>query len=162
MLAPIDDDEGVQSRRIADRYAVNVAPFVDGTSSSFGAYESKDERRRMAELLGRLHAAGEQVPAGLPRRDDLRIPSRSTLDDALADVGQPWQTGPFARTGWDDYCAVAGDVSLELEALELYRQRWDLADIAAYVALFRRPHQADENAAASFGHLRANLDAGRI
>jgi spectinomycin phosphotransferase len=236
VLAPLDDDEGVQSRRICDRYAVNVAPFIDGTSSSFGAYESKDERRRMAGLLGRLHAAGENVPADLPRRDDLRIPSRSALDEALANLGQAWQTGPFAEparvllaaradelresmqsydalaahlrqrsdswvithgephrgnvlvdrrgarhlidwdttlvaarerdlwqvlndelTGWAEYTAVVGNVALDTDALELYRQGWDLADIAAFVALFYRPHEEDENTAASFGHLRGYL-----
>jgi spectinomycin phosphotransferase len=236
VLAPLDDDEGVQSRRISDRYAVNVAPFIHGTSSSFGAYESTDERRRMAELLGHLHVAGENVPPDLPRRDDLRIPSRSALDEALVNLGQAWQTGPFADparvllaaradelreslrsydalaarlrqrsdswvithgephrgnvlvdrhgarhlidwdttrvaarerdlwqvlddelTGWAEYTAVVGNVALDTDALELYRQGWDLADIAAFVALFYRPHEEDENTAASFGHLRGYL-----
>ena len=60
-------------------------------------------------------------------------------------------------TGWSEYCSVVGDVSLDREALELYRDWWDLADIAVFVALFRRPHDEDENTAASFGFLRGSL-----
>lgn len=236
VLAPLDDAEGAPTRRIGERYAVCVAPFVDGTSSSFGAYESTDERRRMGEILGRLHVAGEAVPAGLPRRDDLSIPSRSALSEALANLALPWETGPFAEAtrallaahadelqrslrshdaragrlrqrsdswvvthgephrgnvivdavggrllidwdttlvaprerdlwwvlddelaGWDEYTAIVGDVTLDTDALELYRQGWDLADVAVFVALFRQPHEEDENTAATFGHLRECL-----
>ena len=213
-----------------------MTPFVDGTSHSFGAYESKDERRRVAGLLGRLHVAAGLVPAGLPRTDDLAIASRSDLDEALASIEEPWATGPFAEptrtllagrtaelprslqaydeaaarlrersgswvvthgephrgntildpsgrlllidwdttlvaprerdlwhvlddelTGWQEYRAIVGDAPLDNDALELYRQRWELADIASFVAEFRRPHEDDENTAASFGHLRGYL-----
>ena len=177
-------------------------------------------------------------PAGLPGRDDLEIPARSILEEALASLSVPWTTGPFAeparallaartekvqrslkahderatrlrrrsdewvvthgephranlivdaagapylvdwdtalvaprerdlwhvlddeRTGWDEYAAIAGDVALDVEALEHYRQGWDLADIAAFVAEFHRPHEEDANTSASFGYLCASLDA---
>ncbi len=238
VLAPLDDDEGAQSRRIGERYAVSVTPWVDGSSSLFGAYETKDERRRIGGVLGRLHVASEVVPVGLPRREDLTIPSRSVLSEALAELSLPWQTGPFAEparallgakagelerrlrsydagaaevrersdswvvthgephrgnlivdalggihlidwdttlvaprerdlwmvlddelTGWEEYAQVVGGVVLDADALQLYRQRWDLADIAVFVALFRRPHEEDENTTASFGHLRAYLSS---
>jgi spectinomycin phosphotransferase len=236
VLAPLEDDEGALLRRLDERYAVSVAPFVDGTSSSFGAYESKDERRRIGELLGRLHVAGEIVPAGLPRRDDFSVPSRSALTEALATLGVAWETGPFAEparillaaaaeeleerlrsydvlaarvrgrsqtwvithgephrgnviaaaagglrlvdwdttrlaprerdlwmvlddelTGWDEYARLAGEVSLDREALELYRQWWDLADIALFVAVLRQPHEDDEQTAATYENLRGYL-----
>jgi hypothetical protein len=236
VLAPLPDASGTFVHRVAGRYAVSVTPFVDGSSSSFGDFETKDERRRMAALVGRLHAAGERVPAGLPHRDDLTIPDRAILEEALASVELPWRTGPFAEparalvaaradelrrsllahderaarlrdrtdawvvthgephranvlvdttgaphlvdwdttlaaprerdlwhvldeelTGWQEYRAAAGDVELDREALEFYRRRWELADVAAFVAAVRRPHEADENTAASFGFLRAYL-----
>ena len=236
VLAPLFDSEGVLVRRLAERYAVSVAPFLEGESNSFGEYESVAERRQMGSLLGRLHAAGERIPPGLPRRDDCRIPSRSVLDDALATLEEPWGTGPFADsarallagnaealevrlrtydvlaarvsaradpwvithgephranvmvdmlgnrrlvdwdttlvaprerdlcmvlderlTGWDEYRSIIGEVSLDADALELYRQWWDLADIAVFVAGFRRPHDEDENTIASLALLRGNL-----
>lgn len=237
VLAPLEDDEGVPVRRLNARYAVSVAPFVDGTSSPFGAYESKDERRRMGELLGRLHVAGALVPADLPRRDDCCIHSRSALSEALASLNLQWETGHFAEptrvllaahveelnlrlrnydalaskvrqrseswvlthgephrgnvivdalgglrlvdwdttlvaprerdlrmvldeelTGWDEYTATFGDVSLDHEALALYREGWELSDIAVFVALSRQPHEEDENTAATFAHLLEYLD----
>ena len=236
VLAPIPDGSGAINRRVGERYAISVAPFVKGNPRSFGDYETKDERRRMAALLGRLHAAGERVPDGLPRRDELAVPSRSILEEALESLSVPWATGPFGEpartllaaragelrrslrahderaarlrarpeawvvthgephranvlvdttraphlvdwdttlvaprerdlwhvldeelTGWEEYRAAAGDVELDPEALEHYRRRWELADIAAFVADVRRPHEADENTAASFGFLRAYL-----
>ena len=236
VLAPLPDTGGAVARRVGERYAVSVAQFIEGTSKSFGDYETKGERRRVAALVGRLHAAGEGVPAGLPRRDELAIPSRSILEEALDSLSVPWLTGPFAEparallaaraaelrrslrahderaarlraranawvithgephranvvvdtagaphlvdwdttlvaprerdlwhvldgalTGWEEYRAAAGDVELDREALGHYREAWDLADVAAFVAGFRRPHGEDDNATAAFGHLRAYL-----
>ena len=61
-------------------------------------------------------------------------------------------------TGWSEYISVVGDIQLDREALELYRQWWDLSDIAVFVALFRRRHEEDKNTVASFTLLRSNLD----
>jgi spectinomycin phosphotransferase len=47
----------------------------------------------------------------------------------------------FAFTGWDAYRAVAGDVELDIEALNLYRHLWAVADIASFTAILRRPHR---------------------
>ena len=241
VLAPLPDDTGAPTRRLGERFAVSVTQFVEGTSSSFGSYETKAERRRTAALVARVHVAGELVPAGLPSRDDLGIPSRSILEEALASLSVPWETGPFAerarallsgravevrrslqahderaarlrrrsdesvvthgephranlivdtagapylvdwdtalvaprerdlwhvldgeQAGWDEYAAIAGDVALDVEALEHYGQAWDLADIATFVAEFRRPHEEDENTEAAFGHLSAALGAESI
>jgi spectinomycin phosphotransferase len=233
--APVIDDEGRSIRRLSERYAVSVTPFVEGTSTSWGAYESKEERRRVAALLGRLHVAGEGTPRDLPRRDELTIPSRSVLMEALATLDAPWESGPYADsaravlaaaaddlhrrlgaydedatrarertdswvvthgephranfivtsdglrlvdwdttrlaprerdlwlvlddelTGWDEYAAVVGDVSLDGGTLELYRRWWDLADIAVFTAELRRPHGDDEQSEANFRSLRDSL-----
>lgn len=216
--------------------AVSVTPFVDGASTSWGAYESKDERRRVAELVGRLHVGGDNV-RNLPQRDALTIPSRSVLLEALATLDVPWESGPYADparaalaaaaddlhrrlaaydedaarvlertdswvvthgephranfivtseglrlvdwdttrlaprerdlwlvldeelTGWDEYVAVVGDVSLDRETLALYRRWWDLADIAVFTADLRRPHVESEQSAANFTSLRDYLAA---
>jgi spectinomycin phosphotransferase len=97
VVAPVADFEGVVIRRISDRYAVTLSPLIEGESSSWGQYESSDDRRCMARVLGRLHAATKQVPAGLPRRDDLALPSRAVLVGALDDLDRPWVSGPFAE-----------------------------------------------------------------
>jgi spectinomycin phosphotransferase len=97
VVAPLHDDEGVVLRRLDDRYAVTVLPLIAGESSKWGPYESADDRRRMGGVLGRLHAATEHVPAGLPRREDFTLPSRAALVDALQDLNRRWASGPFAE-----------------------------------------------------------------
>ena len=69
-----------------------------------------------------------------------------------------WHVLDEDRTGWEEYCAVAVAAPLDTDALDLYRQRWELADVASFVAEFRRPHAEDENTTASFGFLRGYLD----
>lgn len=236
---PLLDNEGKVIRRVSERYALTVSPFIEGKTGSWGRYESAAERREMAGILGRLHVATEQVPADLPRREDFGIPSRAALTAALADLERSWSTGPFAeptrrllqdhsrgihrrlaeydelvarvresstewvvthgephrgnvihdtgggvhlvdwdttkiaprerdwrmvldqddegQAGWDEYLAADGGVALDQDAMDLYRRRWDLADICAYVALFRHTHELTEDASKSFRGLRGYL-----
>jgi spectinomycin phosphotransferase len=236
VVSPELDREGEIIRRLGARYAVTVRPFVEGRSSSFGAYESAEDRRAMAQVLGRLHAATGLLPRDLPRADDLAVPSRGALLDALHDLDRPWTSGPFGEpargllarsapdldrrfreydelaaevletrdswvithgephranvvrdsdgrfllidwdttliaprerdlrmvlddelTGWAEYTAVAGAVSLDERALRLCRLWWDLADIAIFVALLRRRHERTEDTAASWEALSSYL-----
>lgn len=56
------------------------------------------------------------------------------------------------------YAAATG-VSPRPELLELYRQRWDLADVAVDVSRFRRPHQGTEEDEKAFDLLRSIVEA---
>jgi spectinomycin phosphotransferase len=60
-------------------------------------------------------------------------------------------------TGWDEYSELAGVASLNHDALRLYRWWWELADIAVFVAGFRRPHERTADSVASWGYLASNL-----
>jgi spectinomycin phosphotransferase len=232
VVAPLADEEGHVTRRVSDRYAVTVSPLIEGETSSWGSYESLDDRRRMGGALGRLHSATEHVPADLPRIEDFALPSRAALVEALDDLERPWSSGPFGEptrqvlqanahdierrlqeydelvahvressgpwvvthgephranvirdprggvhlvdwdttliaprerdlrmvldrdlTGWDEYVGVAGAVSLNQEAIELYGRWWDLADVGIYTALFRRPHERTDDTIASWENL---------
>jgi len=97
VVAPLPDSDGAIIRRLSDRYAVTVFPFIDGQSSEWGPYETNDERRTMCGILGRLHAATDLLPAGLPRIEDFALPARAALEDALSDLRRRWATGPFAE-----------------------------------------------------------------
>lgn len=219
VVAQIPDCDGRRLRRLGRRYALRVEPVVPGEPGVFGQYSPSD-RRSVAELLARLHRATARVPADLPRVTDLRIPSRASLEVALAEVGRPWTSGPWAEparallaarakdvadrlawqdtaaerlrgtqagwvvthgephggnvirdpagrrylidwdtvmiaprerdlemvldaefTGWEQYRAVAGDVELDIDALNFYRRLWALADIASFTTTLRRPHE---------------------
>ena len=236
VLSPLPDDEGAVIRRLDERYAVSAAVFVDGESAGFGDYESPDERRSIAGVVGRLHAATEHVGAELPRRDDFVLPCRDGLVVALGDLDGTWDSGPFgeptrrllsakadaverrladydecvaailarpvpwvvthgephranvlrdregrvhlvdwdttllaprerdlsmvldeALTGWDEYRAAAGDVELDEQAIELYRRRWELADIAIFAVDFRQPHDRTDDTVVAFDGLNGYL-----
>jgi spectinomycin phosphotransferase len=236
VLAPLLDRDGKVIRRLGDRYAVTVAPFIDGESSEWGAYETPDDRRTIGALLGRLHAATDRVPSDLPGREDFAIPSRAALLEALGDLDRSWDFGPFSEparkllqssggelqrrldehddlvvsvrespepwvvthgephranvvrdlhgavclidwdttliapkerdlwmvlddelTGWDEYRQLSDAASLNREALQLYRCGWELADIAIFVAGFRRPHERTEDNVKCWSHLERAL-----
>jgi len=59
--------------------------------------------------------------------------------------------------GWDEYREAMGAARLNEEALGLYRERWALAEICAYVAEFRRPHEETADTRSSWKELREYL-----
>jgi spectinomycin phosphotransferase len=61
------------------------------------------------------------------------------------------------HTGWAEYAAQSGAVAPNPTALELHRKRWALAEIAEYVALFRRPHERTQDTTKSWTNLTAYL-----
>ena len=68
-----------------------------------------------------------------------------------------WMTLDADMTGWDEYRAVTGSTRLNDRALELYRERWALAEICIYVAEFRRPHEETEDTRVSWQELAEYL-----
>jgi Phosphotransferase enzyme family len=236
VVAPAPSADGAVVRRLGERYAIRVEPFVAGAASPSGDFERPEDRRRVATLVGRVHAASDRIPAGLPIRDDLTLPGRAALEAALCEFDGPWGEGPFAEparallmahaaavrdrlrgydglarvvreragtwvvthgephsanvirepgggarlvdwdtalvapperdlwmvlddemTGWDEYREAAGPVQLDREALGFYRERWALAEIAMYVAEFRRPHEDTADTAAAWQELNEYL-----
>jgi spectinomycin phosphotransferase len=115
VVAPLADDEGVVIRRLSDRYAVRLSRLVEGESSAYGSYESRDDRRRMGGILGRLHAATAHVPAHLPRKEDFALPSRAAPVEALHDLDRPWSSGPFGEPARRLLEAGAHDVKRALQ-----------------------------------------------
>jgi spectinomycin phosphotransferase len=91
--APITTPDGDVLRRLDDDYAVSVFPFIDRISDLHGP----DGRRRLLETLGRLHAAGDTVPSGIPQRDTLTVPHKHRLLTALHDLRSPWTSGPYGE-----------------------------------------------------------------
>ncbi|MBY8870326.1 aminoglycoside phosphotransferase family protein [Micromonospora sp. PLK6-60] len=116
-------------------------------------------------LVARVTAAGADrvVTHGEPHPGNLM---RTTAGLRLVD----WDTvrlGPPERDLWflaDDggaealagYTAATGR-PVDPDALALYRLRWTVADIAAFVADFRRPHGDGQDSTAAFGFLRGYL-----
>ena len=141
VVAPLPDAEGSVLRRLTDRYAVRVEPFVEGESSRFGPYETAGERREIAALLGRLHAATGRVSAH-PRREDFALPSRAVLVEALSDLDRPWSFGPFAERTRRLLAASADELERRLETYDERVARVS-AHTESWVITHGEPHRAN-------------------
>jgi spectinomycin phosphotransferase len=90
--APITRPDGEVLTRLGD-YAVSVFPFIDGISDTHGG----DGRHRLLAALGRLHAATDAVPPGLPQHDTLTVPLEPRFLKSLDDLRSPWTNGPYGE-----------------------------------------------------------------
>jgi spectinomycin phosphotransferase len=142
VVAPLPDEDGSVIHRLSDRYAVTLSPFIEGESSTYGSYESLDDRRRMGGVLGRLHAATEHVPTDLPRREDFALPSRAALLEALHDLERPWSSGPFGEPARQLLQASAHNIERRLEEYdELAAHVRESSD--SWVVTHGEPHRAN-------------------
>ena len=96
VVAPIPMPNGSVVAPVGDHYAVAVYPWIEGTPFGFRPYASADERATGVELVTRLHQATDTLEAH-PLPDDLLVPERDELEDALDDLDEPWETGPYAE-----------------------------------------------------------------
>jgi spectinomycin phosphotransferase len=142
VLAPIASDNGTVLRRIDARYAIRVEPFVDGAAGESGEFGHPEERRRMATLVGRLHAASESVPPRLPGQEDFALPGREALEEAFAQLDTPWDHGPFAEPARELLRAQAGGVRDRLRAYDELAGRVRDAP-GPWVVTHGEPHSAN-------------------
>lgn len=94
VVSPMPDSSGHVAQSIEDRFTIAVYPHIEGTTGSFGPFDSTGDRLAVVDLLARLHSADIAVPA---RTTDHTIPCRDRLHDAMANLSEPWSTGPFAQ-----------------------------------------------------------------
>jgi spectinomycin phosphotransferase len=92
VLGPITENTGQVVRQVADQFALAIYPWLD-----VAPLEDIDGAQT-AQLIARMHGATSDLPADLVRCEDFLIPHRSALEEALADLDHPWQTGPYAAT----------------------------------------------------------------
>jgi hypothetical protein len=120
VVAPIRTTDGTVLRRVDDRYAAALYPFVDGRSFPYGAFQSTDHFDAVLGQVVRLHAIADPAMTGAAT-DDLVVPHRDDLSAALDELGRRWDTGPFAE---------AARTMLERGAASV-EQRFDRYDVVA-------------------------------
>ncbi|HET7572445.1 MAG TPA: phosphotransferase [Gaiellaceae bacterium] len=140
VVAPLAARDGGVVQRLGPRWSVALTPYVEGESSPWGRWESEDERRRMAGLLGRLHAA-TPLAAGGPRRDDLEIQSRAALEAALVELARPWRSGPLAEPARELLAPAAPRLRRRLAAYDRLAAR--VRSRADLVVTHGEPHRAN-------------------
>ena len=173
-------------RALTDDYAIPHRDELEAAIDSAappGAGQAGPFTQQAASLL-----AANQVPLRrlLARYDDLAAQARAQPARRVLTHGEPhpgntmltpdgwrlidWDTVVVAepeRDLWSldpgdgsvlaRYCEATGVRPL-VTALELYRIRWDLADIAVDASRFRRPHQGTADDEASWELLRSSVE----
>ena len=94
VVPPLPDHTGRLVREAAPGWAFTVLPYLQGWSTSDGAWDDPVEQEQIARILGRLHST--PAPEAL-QRWDFAVPDRDALLVALTDLDQPWSTGPYAE-----------------------------------------------------------------
>ena len=61
------------------------------------------------------------------------------------------------ETDWSDYTGVMGNTVVSDDAIRAFRLRWDLSEVAEYVAWFRRPHGSTDDTATAWGGFLESL-----
>ena len=67
-------------------------------------------------------------------------------------------TGSEEPASLHHYAAMVGVTPLP-DFLELYRLRWDLAEVSLYTSLFRAPHTVTADTRVAWDGLRSSLEA---
>lgn len=70
-------------------------------------------------------------------------------------------TSDDGETDWTPYVETVGETAISDTALRLYRLRWDLTDIAAYVFWFRHPHEDSDDMRTGWQGLNGYLPLNR-
>ena len=71
-----------------------------------------------------------------------------------------WDLGPLNDGEWRAYTSSSGCAAVRPDALELYRLRWTLDEIAYYVDLFRSKHDDDRNTRVAWSGLQSYVAGG--
>lgn len=151
-------DSGPDAADVADcgPYARPAAHLVAGNAVGL---------RRMLSRYDRLAAAARSRPSGLvlthgePHPGNVMLTASGwvLIDWDTVLVAPPerdlWSLDPGDGSVLRGYAAATG-VTPRRSLLELYRIRWDLADIAVTVSRFRRPHPGSEDDDKSWDGLR--------
>ena len=124
VVAPVPANDGEPARRLGERYAVSVFPFLAGRSCPFGPFPDERLRGLALELVAALHQAVPAVRALAPVHV-LSFGGRGDLEAFLVDPGRPWDGGPFSEAARRLAAARAEDIGRLAAAFDR------LADITA-------------------------------
>ena len=100
VLAPVVASDGDLVRRLDDRYAVSVFPFLAGHSYPFGPYDDAWLRGQALDMIAALHRSTPAVRGRAPRHV-LGFGGRRDLEAFLGDAGRPWDGGPLSEAARD-------------------------------------------------------------
>lgn len=110
VAAPVLAGDGDLLRRIDDRYAVSVFPYLAGHAHPFGPYADPALRDQAIDLIAALHRATPVVLDHAPRH----LPGFSGRADLRAFLRHPdrrWDGGPFSEAAHHLLAARSADLA---------------------------------------------------
>jgi len=101
VVAPVPTTAGQVVGSLDSRRALTLFPYLDAAPSSFEDPIDDRDRAAIIDMLARLHTAiPEGIQVQVPARP-LELATRQAIDQALASLGVPWTSGPYAEPGRD-------------------------------------------------------------
>jgi spectinomycin phosphotransferase len=100
VVAPLDARDGEPLRRLDDRYALSVFPFLAGCSYEFGPYPDEWLRGQALELIATLHRSAPAVRGLVPVHAP-GFAGRGDLGAFLLEPDRPWDGGPLSAAAHD-------------------------------------------------------------
>jgi spectinomycin phosphotransferase len=158
VVAPVPTASGSAICLAGSRYAITVSPFVDGQPASGHGAPTTADLAAVTRMLARLHAVPSTASArelvithGEPHPGNLIRAGHGLLliDWDLVGLAPPerdlWWLVSDSGAEAAQYAQLTGRTVSEA-ALSLYRLRWDLDDLAEWLAWFRAPHERSADA----------------
>jgi aminoglycoside phosphotransferase (APT) family kinase protein len=96
VVAPVPTAAGGVACDLDERYVVAVYPHVDGRTHRHGDFADPAGRDAVVGRLAALHRAPDHCRR-FAMAETFDLARRADLFDAMADLGGPWDTGPFAE-----------------------------------------------------------------
>jgi spectinomycin phosphotransferase/16S rRNA (guanine(1405)-N(7))-methyltransferase len=96
VVAPRPTRTGDVIHMVGERFPVGLYPHIVGETHPWSPYPSRAARSAVVDRLVAIHAVPVSTcPTALV--DDLVVPDRDRLVEALGDLDRPWEAGPFAE-----------------------------------------------------------------
>jgi spectinomycin phosphotransferase len=140
VVAPIRCRDGNSCIRLAEDWSVAVFPFAGGAPGSWNEVVDEGERRRILELVARLHAASHDSVRSValpPRRP---FSAQSVLEQAMCELDEPWSGGPFSEQARRRIGRDAALVRSWIDELEHRSTALDRSSGSATVVTHGEPH----------------------
>jgi spectinomycin phosphotransferase len=138
VAAPHATVSGAPVERVDERHSVSVFAYADGEPGQWGRPVAAHRRRQVVTMLARLHRA-RPPGRGLAHRR-LEVAGRPGLEEALDDLGRPWDGGPLSEAARSELAGHGDMVARWLTDLDRVADRLRHADAGAIVVTHGEPH----------------------
>jgi spectinomycin phosphotransferase len=110
VVAPVRAGDGESLRRLDERHAIALFPFIDGQPGDFGPYGNDNDRLGVVALLAELHGATAAAGPAV-HTVGFELPGRRHLEAALLERDEPWAGGPLSEPAREAVRASAAELT---------------------------------------------------